>query len=213
MAKVYQLPYEFLWKWDRDELPGCSMNIRIFKWFLQPDLLKPPKIMIFITQGQQTNQGGPLSRAEAITAGVSLIIGIPMLGDQWYNVEKYLHHKIGVKLDLLIMTAEELKAAINNAIINKSYRKNIIKLNSVMRDQPQTPLERAVWWTEYVLRHGEARHLRAPAANMSWAEYLEIELLLVLAAISLAFILVVSFIVFAVWKIFSIQVKKKVKVN
>jgi glucuronosyltransferase len=28
-----------------------------------------------------------------------------------------------------------------------------------------------VWWTEYVLRHGGAKHLRTPAANVSWAEY------------------------------------------
>lgn len=39
-----------------------------------------------------------------------------MLGDQWYNVEKYEHHGIGVKLDLLSMTDEEFKNAINEVI-------------------------------------------------------------------------------------------------
>ncbi|KOB65402.1 Uncharacterized protein OBRU01_22775 [Operophtera brumata] len=61
------------------------------------------------------------------------------------------------------------------------YRKNMERLRSVMHDQPQSALERAVWWTEHVLRHGGGRHLRAPAANMSWAEYLDVELLAVLA--------------------------------
>lgn len=41
-----------------------------------------------------------------------------------------------------------------------------------MNDHPQTPLERAVWWTEYVIRHRGAKHFRSPAANMPWSEYL-----------------------------------------
>ncbi|KAJ8708426.1 hypothetical protein PYW07_010551 [Mythimna separata] len=193
MAKVFsKLPYDVLWKWDKDVLPGRSKNIRISKWLPQSDLLRHPKIKVFITQG------GLQSTDEAITAGIPLI-GIPMLGDQWYNVEKYLYHKIGVKLDLLTMTAEDFKAAINNVIEDKSFRQNIVKLNSMMRDQPQSPLDRGVWWIEYVLRHGGARHLRAPAANMSWAEYLELELLLVLTAVLLAFVLVVSLIVFGIY--------------
>lgn len=52
------------------------------------------------------------------------------------------------------------------------------------------PLERAVWWTEYVLRHGGASHLRSPAANISWAEYLEIDLILtILSVVVIALIL------------------------
>ncbi|KOB73230.1 UDP-glycosyltransferase UGT33D8 [Operophtera brumata] len=64
-----------------------------------------------------------------------------------------------------------------------------------MRDQPQSALERAVWWTEHVLRHGGGRHLRARAANMSWAEYLDVELLTVLAlsALAIAYHMVVGY--------------------
>lgn len=55
-------------------------------------------------------------------------------------------------------------------------------LRELIQDQPMKPLERAVWWTEYVLRHGGAKHLRSPAANITWAEYLEIEILLILVS-------------------------------
>lgn len=34
-----KLPYDVLWKWNEDELPGRSKNIRIGKWFPQSDLL------------------------------------------------------------------------------------------------------------------------------------------------------------------------------
>lgn len=38
-----QLPYDILWKWDLDTLPGKSKNIRISKWFPQADLLSKSK--------------------------------------------------------------------------------------------------------------------------------------------------------------------------
>lgn len=69
-----------------------------------------------------------------------------------------------------------------------------------MRDQPQTPLERAVWWTEHVLRHGGGHHLRSPAANITWSEYLELDLVLTLLLIALVIILVIFTLVYALFK-------------
>ncbi|CAH2058058.1 unnamed protein product, partial [Iphiclides podalirius] len=148
MIRVFsRLPYDVLWKWDKDELPLSSANIKISKWLPQSDLLRHPNIKLFITQG------GLQSTDEAITAGVPLI-GIPMLGDQWYNVEKYVRHKIGLRLDLDVLNEEIFETAIKTVIQDKSYRKNTDRLRGIMMDQPQSPLERAVWWTEHVLRHG-----------------------------------------------------------
>ncbi|XP_075985854.1 uncharacterized protein LOC142982983 [Anticarsia gemmatalis] len=174
-----KLPYDVLWKWNKDELPGRTSNIRISKWLPQSDLLKHPKIKLFVTQG------GLQSTDEAITAGVPLI-GMPMLGDQWFNVERYEYHRIGIRLDLDELTEETFTKTINTIINNDSYRRNVVKLRDIMRDQPMKPLDRAVWWTEYVLRHGGAKHLRSPAANISWAEYLELELVFTVLAVLLA---------------------------
>ncbi|KAJ8708419.1 hypothetical protein PYW07_010544 [Mythimna separata] len=168
-----KLPYDVLWKWNSDVLPGRPENIKIYKWLPQSDLLRHPKIKLFILQG------GLQSTDEAITAGVPLI-GIPMLGDQWYIVEKYVKHNIGLQLDLESLNDNILENAIKKVIGDDSYRQNIIRLGKIMQDQPMTPLERVVWWTEHVLRHGGGKHLRAPAANMSWAEYLELELVFTL---------------------------------
>ncbi|KAL0810823.1 hypothetical protein ABMA28_010135 [Loxostege sticticalis] len=179
MVKVFsELPYNVLWKWDKDVLPGQSENIKISKWLPQSDLLRHPNVKLFITQG------GLQSTDEAITAGVPLI-GMPMLGDQWFNVEQYTFHKIGLRLDMETLTEERFKNAVEEVIKDESYRENIKRLRILMDDQPQSPLERAVWWTEYVIRHSGARHLRAPAANMSWHQYLELELVLNLFAIIL----------------------------
>ena len=63
-------------------------------------------------------QGGLQSTDEAITAGVPMV-GIPILGDQWYNTEKYAYHGIGIKLDILTMTEEEFRNAVNTVINDK----------------------------------------------------------------------------------------------
>lgn len=70
-----------------------------------------PKIKAFVTQG------GLQSFDEALTAGVP-IVGIPMLADQWYNVERYASLKIGVALLMEDLTEDILANAINTVIID-----------------------------------------------------------------------------------------------
>ena len=44
------------------------------------------------------------------------LIGVPMFGDQWYDVEKYEKHNIGLKLELELLDDEILENAINKVI-------------------------------------------------------------------------------------------------
>ncbi|XP_047519240.1 UDP-glycosyltransferase UGT5-like [Pieris napi] len=173
-----KLPYEVLWKWETNELPGKTDNVKTAQWLPKSDLLRHPNIKLFITQG------GLQSTDEAITAGVPLV-GIPMFADQWYNVELYEYHQIGQALYMETITEEKQLHAIHTVIDNISYKENVIKLRELLNDQPESPLERSVWWIEYVLRHGGAKHLRAPNANMSMYEFYEIEFLLKLTALVL----------------------------
>lgn len=41
-----------------------------------------------------------------------------------------------------------------------------------MHDQPIKPLNQAMFWIEYVLRHNGASHLRSAALNLNWYQYL-----------------------------------------
>ncbi|CAK1547648.1 unnamed protein product [Leptosia nina] len=198
MTKVLsKLRYDVLWKWDQEELPGKSENIRIYKWFPQPTLLKHPKVKIFITQG------GLQSTDEAIDAAVPLI-GIPMLGDQWYNVEKYVRHDIGLQLDINHITEDSFRNAIERVIDDKRYKENIIRLRSIMREYPIEPKKLAVWWIEHVLKHG-GKHLRSPATGLTFFEYYEVPLLLTMLGISILVVAAIVFTILIVWR----QLKKR----
>ncbi|XP_063233579.1 UDP-glycosyltransferase UGT5-like [Bacillus rossius redtenbacheri] len=162
--------YRVLWKWESDHLPGQPDNVMIQKWMPQQDVLRHPKVKAFIMQG------GLQSIEEAIHSGVPLI-AIPFFSDQDYNTKRIVEKGIGLKLDISEVSKEKIQHALETVLEDNRFRANVRRLSAIMRDQQSSPLERAVWWTEYVLRHGGAAHLRTAAVGMPWYQYLLLDLL------------------------------------
>jgi len=71
------------------------------------------------------------------------------------------------------------------------YRENAQGLSRIFRDQPLTPLQQAVYWTEYVIRHKGAPRLRSAVLDLAWYQYflLDVITVLTLAIVSLLLIL------------------------
>lgn len=62
-----------------------------------------------------------------------------------------------------------------------------------------TGLEKAVWWTEYVIRHRGAPYFRSSAIDMPWYEYLLMDVIAFLAATVLLALYVLYKIVRYIW--------------
>jgi len=146
------LKYDFIWKFESDDLPDKPKNIMIQKWLPQADLLAHSNVKLFITHG------GQQSMEETIDRAVPTIV-IPFLGDQDSNARRMEQRKIGKHLELHTLTEEKLKAAIHE-MLKPKYKENIQKLRDLIYDEPMTTREKAVWWTEYVIRHKGAKHFR-----------------------------------------------------
>ncbi|XP_063913099.1 UDP-glycosyltransferase UGT5-like [Zophobas morio] len=166
-----EVPYKVLWKWESDYLPGRPKNVVTRKWFPQQDVLAHRNIRAFVTQG------GLQSIEEAIFTGVPLI-GMPFMRDQPMNVQKLIDMGIGLGVDPVIMSKEELKKRIIEVAENNKYRERIQQIRDILYDKPMTGLEKVVWWTEYVVRHKGAKHLRSPTVDFSWYDYLLVEVVL-----------------------------------
>lgn len=80
-------------------------------------------------------------------------------------------------------------------IVIFSFKNNIIRLRSLMREFPIKPLDRAVWLMEHIIQYG-GDHLQSPARGLSFAEYYEINLLLAFSLI----LFIISVIMFYVLK-------------
>lgn len=60
-----------------------------------------------------------------------------------------------------------------------SYRQRAKELRDIFLDQPQSGVDKVVWWCEYVIRHKGAKHLRSPAADISLYHYFMIDVIAV----------------------------------
>ncbi|CAG9761804.1 unnamed protein product [Ceutorhynchus assimilis] len=141
------LPYSILWKFNNNGSFVMPENIMTAPWWPQQDVLRHPNVKLFITQG------GIQSLEEAIYFEKPLI-GIPMIADQESNLKKMeLRGILKYVASSPRIDPGELRDAILDVMGNKKYVQNIRRLNKVNLDQPMSGLEKAVWWTEYVVRH------------------------------------------------------------
>lgn len=58
------------------------------------------------------------------------------------------------------------------------FKENIEEIRNAASDRQMTGLEKAVWWSEYLIRHKGVKHLKSPSANISLFEYLFLDVIL-----------------------------------
>ncbi|XP_049287978.1 UDP-glucuronosyltransferase 2C1-like isoform X7 [Anopheles funestus] len=156
--------YQFLWKFESDEskLPvPVPKNVYIRAWMPQNDLLAHPNIKLFITHS------GLLSTQEAIWHGVP-IIGFPVFADQFRNINYCVGAGIARRLSIQHFQANELVQTVKEMLGSDNYSQKMKQMSRLFRDQPESPLERAAWWCEWVLRNPDSNLLQSRAVYMSW---------------------------------------------
>lgn len=65
------------------------------------------------------------------------------------------------------------------------YQENARALSRAYRDRPASPLETAVWWSEFIARGNGRRYLRSEGADLPWYQYYLFDVFLFLAVILL----------------------------
>jgi glucuronosyltransferase len=170
--------YKFLWKWETETMPNLPSNVKLSKWLPQQDLLGHKKIRAFITHG------GLLSTQEAVYHGVP-VIGIPLAGDQHMNMARTVAEGAGLSLNLATMTIDDVVTALKTILGEPRFKEHLEQRAKIFKDQPQTPRERGVYWTEYVIRHHGAHHLKSAAVELYWYQYFLLDVWLFIAFILL----------------------------
>ncbi|XP_069681761.1 UDP-glycosyltransferase UGT5-like isoform X4 [Periplaneta americana] len=182
-----ELPQRVLWKWENDSLPGRPHNVKIAKWLPQFDVLNHPNIRVFMSHG------GLLGTIEAVHVGVPMV-GIPMYGDQNLNIKMVETAGMGVMLHYSDITKDNVLKALKTILDNSSYMENAKRTSRIFRDRPMSPMDTAIYWTEYVIRHRGAPHLRTAGADLPLYQYLLLDVIAVLLAGVLAVLFIIYFI-------------------
>ncbi|XP_053922240.1 UDP-glucuronosyltransferase 2A2 isoform X1 [Cuculus canorus] len=159
-----QIPQKVLWRYKGKKPENLGSNTRIYDWIPQNDLLGHPLAKAFITHG------GTNGIYEAIYHGIPMV-GIPMFADQFDNIAHMRAKGAAVELDFSTLKTQDLVDALNRVIDNSTYKENALRLSMIHHDQPIKPLDRAVFWIEFVMRHKGAKHLRPAAHHLTWYQY------------------------------------------
>lgn len=163
-----------LWKWDGSVAPpNVSANVMLARWLPQDDVLAHRNVRLFVSHC------GLGSINEAKYHGVP-ILAVPLFGDQPANAEAIVQEGWALKLDIRKLTVEALCRALHEMLTNGSYRAEVGRRSQLYRDRPAHPLETAIWWVEYVLRHNGAIHMQSEAVNLNWFQYNSYDVLAVL---------------------------------
>ncbi|XP_014289139.1 UDP-glycosyltransferase UGT5 [Halyomorpha halys] len=176
MSAFGKLKQRVLMKADEDSIPGKPDNVRLAKWVPQASILGHPNLRAFVSHG------GLHGVLEGTYHGVP-IVGTPLFADQKSNIKFCEEAGYCINIDLDTVTEEILLDAFNKILTNSSYKEIAVTRSKIMRDKPLSIMDNAVYWMEYVLRHRGAPHLRSAAVELSWYQYLLLDVIVVWGAV------------------------------
>lgn len=109
---------------------------------------------------------------------------MPVYGDQHLNADKAESLGFGTKLAFRSLTQETITKALTMILENPTYSENAKELSTRFRDRPQSPMDTAIYWTEYVINHKGANFMRSPVLDLKWYEFHMVDAMVVIFIVS-----------------------------
>ncbi|XP_015817109.1 UDP-glucuronosyltransferase 2C1 [Nothobranchius furzeri] len=183
IATVFaKVPQKVIWKHNGERPSTLGNNTLIVDWMPQKDLLGHPQIKVFVAHG------GTNGVQEAIYHGVP-VLGIPLFFDQYDNLLRLQERGAAKIIHLADVNGDTFEEGIKEVLYKDSYRQNMHRLSRLHKDQPLAPMDKAVFWVEYVMHHKGAAHLRTEAYKMPWYSYYCLDIILFLITAMIVLIL------------------------
>ncbi|XP_010001156.1 PREDICTED: 2-hydroxyacylsphingosine 1-beta-galactosyltransferase [Chaetura pelagica] len=179
-----RLPQRVIWRFSGNKPRNLGNNTKLIEWLPQNDLLGHSNIKAFLSHG------GLNSIFETMYHGVP-VVGIPLFGDHYDTMTRVQAKGMGILLNWKTVTQTELYEALVKVINDPSYRQQAQRLSEIHKDQPGHPVNRTVYWINYILRHNGAQHLRAAVYSISFYQYflLDIAFVVLVGAALLYYVL------------------------
>ncbi|XP_027847820.2 UDP-glucosyltransferase 2-like isoform X1 [Aphis gossypii] len=181
---IAELPQKVLLKYE-GEMEDKPKNVMTIKWLPQRDVLLHKNIKLFVSHG------GISGLYEAVDAGVP-VLGFPLFGDQHRNIDNLVESGMAVSMELFSITKDTFLKNVLDLVNNDKYTRNAKVALEIFKDRPMSPEKSVVYWTEYVIRHKGAEHLKSQALNLTWYQYFLLDVI----ALVILFICIVVLIVF-----------------
>ncbi|KAH8383543.1 hypothetical protein KR009_009259, partial [Drosophila setifemur] len=186
-----QLKQRIVWKSELSTMPNKSENVLLIPRAPQRAILAHPNTRLMIAHG------GLLTVMEGIHSGVPML-GLPVFFDHFENVQRQQLAGVAKILDSSSLSAESLTTTIRELIENPKYATKAKEMSKCFRDRPLDPLENAVWWTEYSLRHRNASLIRLNTEEIPLLQYYRLDDLL---QMFLRFGFLAGWVILLIWRL------------
>lgn len=198
-----RLPQKVIWRHIGEKPSTLGKNTLIVEWLPQNDLLGHPKTKAFVTHG------GTNGIYEAIYHGVPML-GLPLIFDQFDNMIRLEARGVAQVLDVATLDVDTLTQALRDILDeNQPYQKNMRRMSSLHRDTPLKPMDSAIFWLEFVMRHKGAAHLRTESYKLPWYSYHCVDVLMLIMILFTAVCLILVLMSKALLKVFVRKRKAK----
>lgn len=71
-------------------------------------------------------------------------------------------------MNYMSLSKDAIKNTLVKLIEDPSYTENVLKWSARFRDQKEKPLDRAVWWIEWLLRNPNCDYLKSPVNRIGF---------------------------------------------
>ncbi|PIC50232.1 hypothetical protein B9Z55_001218 [Caenorhabditis nigoni] len=140
----------FIWKYESENVSFADgiNNLHFSKWVPQITLLSDPRLTAFVSHG------GLGSTMELAYSEKPAVV-IPVFADQIRNANMLARHKGAIYLHKNHMeNVEIVRKAFEDVLFDESYKRNAVKLADILNNQPYSPKENVIKYTEFVGEHG-----------------------------------------------------------
>ncbi len=135
---------------------------------------------------------------------------VPIFGDQPTNGRFLESLGVGVNVPYREATVDSLYDALQEVLTDPKYAKRAQEIGSLLNDQIDRPMDRAIWHIEHLIRHPNlASFMRSKVHDLTWYEFYQLDVLAMIGGM-------LALIVTIVYKIASFcccRSKKKVKTH
>lgn len=170
------LPQRVVLKYSGPPL-SLPPNVRAYEWLPQQDILGHSATRVFITHC------GKHSASEGVYHGVPML-GLPITFDQPRTCARLTRRGEAIVLQWEALTEEAVKEAVLSLLNDSRYSERVKAVSVRLKAQKESGMERAVWWVEYITRHGDD-YLKFSGKDLSLAQYLLLDVLSILTAVLL----------------------------
>ncbi|KAI9556580.1 UDP-glycosyltransferase 208A1 [Daphnia sinensis] len=164
LSTFARLSQRVIWKWEdkrklEHQQQPIPSNVKTMPWLPQQELL-------------------------AVYHSVPAIF-LPISSDQPINAQKAEDDGYAIRINWDDLTEEDLYNAIQRILNISRYKEKVKEMSALMRDQVVNPMDQAIYWIEYVVRHQGAPHLRGASRDLLLPQRALVDVFLFLLVISL----------------------------